>query len=505
MVWLVVCPLLFSACQVENDEKPPNIIYILADDLGYGELGCYGQEKIETPNIDQLAARGMLFAQHYSSSPVCAPARCMLLTGRHAGNAYIRSNDGMPERGDTHDFAKVFENPDLEGQRPLPSNTVTLAHLLKEAGYRTGMVGKWGLGPPTSESIPTKMGFDFYYGYICQGQAHTYFPLHLWKNDQKVVLNNDLVAPRTRLEEGADPYDLQSYAKFWLEDYSPELMQKEMLQFIETNRDHPFFMYYASPIPHAPLQAPARWVDYYVEKFGDEDPYLGDQGYFPQRYPRAAYAAMVSYFDGQVGELVATLQKLGLYENTLIIFSSDNGPTYNGGTNSPWFDSGGPFLSDLGWGKGYLTEGGIRVPMIAHWPGKIKPGTVTDHISAQYDVLATLCDLVGVEDLPDHDGVSFLPTLMGQGSLQDIHKFLYWEFPAYGGQQAVRMGKWKAIRKEIFKGNMNIELYDLDEDLQETMDIADRHPDIIEKMEEIFSREHQPAAVEKFRFAQLGD
>ncbi|HLT94089.1 MAG TPA: sulfatase-like hydrolase/transferase, partial [Membranihabitans sp.] len=266
----------------------------------------------------------------------------------------------------------------------------------------------------------------------------------------------------------------------------------------------PFFMYYATTIPHAPLQAPKRWVDYYVEKFGDEEPYLGDQGYFPQRYPHASYAAMVSYFDEQVGEIVSALKELGLYENTLIIFTSDNGPTYNGGTDSPWFDSAGPFRSERGWGKGYLKEGGIRVPMIAQWPGIIKSGTTTDHISAHYDVLATLCDLADVQPAQPTDGVSFLPTLLGEPT-QEKHEFLYWEFPAYRGQQAVRMGKWKGLRQNIFDGNLEVELYNLEEDSGETTDLSDQHPEIVQRIEAVFKQEHSTAEVEKFRMAELGD
>jgi arylsulfatase len=281
-------------------------------------------------------------------------------------------------------------------------------------------------------------------------------------------------------------------------------MQNELIDFIKENKDQPFFMYYANPIPHNPLQAPKRWVDYYVEKFGDEEPYLGDRGYFPHRYPHASYAAMVSYFDEQVGEIVATLKELGLYENTLIIFTSDNGPTYSGGADSEWFDSAKPFKSEEGWGKGNLTEGGIRVPMIAQWPGKIDPGSETQLISAHYDVLPTLCDVVDIGSPQDIDGISFLPTLMGQEG-QKEHEFLYWEFPSYGGQQAVRMGNWKGIRKDIFQDNLQIQLYNLEDDIQELNDVASQHPEIVQKMEKLFIQEHTPAEIERFKIKQLGD
>lgn len=366
---IIVLFILCSSCASEREleEKKPNIIYILADDLGYGELGSYGQQKIETPNLDRLAASGMRFTQHYSGAPVCAPSRCVLLTGKHMGNAHIRGNDEWSERGDVWDFEKAVEDPNLEGQRPLPASTVTSAKLIKSAGYKTGMVGKWGLGAPLSEGIPNNLGFDFFYGYNCQRQAHTYYPRHLWKNQEKVWLDNKLIPPGTKLAENADPYNESSYENYTLQEYAPELMQNEALNFIRENKDSSFYLYYASPIPHAPLQAPDRWVKYYVEKFGEEEPYDGKRGYFPCRYPRATYAAMISYLDEQVGELIAELKQQDIYENTIVMFSSDNGPTYNGGTDSPWFDSGGPFKSEYGWGKGFLHEGGVRVPMIASW------------------------------------------------------------------------------------------------------------------------------------------
>ncbi len=507
ILYLPASLLLFSACQNQQTRKmepqKPNIIYILADDLGYADLGCYGQTKIETPNIDALAKNGMRFTQHYTSAPVCAPARCMLLTGLHSGHAQIRGNDEWGDRGDVWNFEAMAEDPNLEGQRPLKPGTQTIGTLLQQAGYKTGIIGKWGLGGPLTEGIPNKQGFDFFYGYNCQRQAHTFFPVHLWKNTGKVPLNNKMIPPHTDLKEGADPYAPESYNDFWLTDYAAELMQIELIQFIKDNKEQPFFMYYANPIPHVPLQAPKRWVDYYVRKFGDEEPYTKNS-YFPHRYPRAAYAAMVSYFDEQVGELVAILKELGLYENTLIIFSSDNGPSYTGGTDSPWFDSAKPFKSEHGWGKGFVHEGGIRVPMIAQWPGKIDAGTETNLISAHYDVLPTLCEITGIQPAGSLDGISFLPTLLGKKE-QKEHDFLYWEFPASGGQQAVRMGKWKGIRKDIFKGDLHIRLYNLDVDIQEQDDVSTQHPEIVQKIESIFAQEHTPSTNERFRIKQLGD
>jgi len=484
--------------------QKPNIIYILADDLGYGELGCYGQKKIETPNIDRLAANGMRFMQHYAGAPVCAPSRCVLLTGKHMGHAYIRGNDEWAERGKVWDYLAMFADSTLEGQRPLPEELVTFPQLLQKAGYKTGIVGKWGLGAPNTKSTPLHKGFDFFYGYNCQRQAHTYYPLHLYKNDYRVYLKNDTVAPDiTKLDKGADPYDLKSYAKFTLKEYSPDLVYNEMIGFVKDNKDGPFFMEWATTIPHAAIQAPQKWVDYYVKKFGDEKPYLGDKGYFPHRYPHAGYAAMISCLDEQVGLLVQQLKDLEIYENTLIIFSSDNGPTYNGGTDSPWFNSAGPFKSEFGWGKGFVHEGGFRVPMIASWPGHIREGAVSQHISAFWDVMPTICEVAGIPVPGDTDGISFLPELTGKK--QKTHDYLYWEFPESGGQQAVRIGKWKGIRQNIRKGNLKIELYNLDADLQELTDVSSKYPEIVKKMEDIMVREHVSATQDIFKMKQLGD
>ena len=483
--------------------EKPNIVYILADDLGYNELGCYGQDTIETPNIDALAASGIRFTQHYSGSPVCAPSRCVLMTGKHTGHAYIRGNDEWRERGDTWNFAKAVEDPNLEGQRPLPVGTKTIGTLLQGVGYKTAIVGKWGLGAPLTNSIPTKMGFDFFYGYNCQRQAHTFYPKHLWKNEEKDWLDNELVVPGTKLAEGADPNDPASYSKYRLSEYAPELMLEEALGFVRENKESPFFLYFASPIPHVPLQAPESWVEYYQEKLGPEDPYLGNKGYFPNRTPRATYAAMVSYLDEQVGDIVSELKELGLYENTLILFSSDNGPTYNGGSDSAYFESASPFKSEYGWAKGFSTEGGIRVPMIASWEGMIKGGRTSQHVSAFWDVLPTLCELSGARVPSDVDGLSFVPNLLGEP--QEPHEFLYWEFPAYEGQQAVRMGDWKALRKGIFKGNMDLELYNLKTDPREQFDVSAAYPEVVAKIEAIMESEREPAVLERFKIKQLGD
>ena len=496
---------LFTNCEKQEELKKtkPNIIYILADDLGYGELGVYGQEKIQTPNIDALAKNGMLFTQHYAGAPVCAPSRYMLLTGKHAGHARIRGNDEWASRGDVWNYEKAVNDPNLEGQRPILNSTVTLGEVLQNAGYTTGIVGKWGLGAPLTEGIPTKNGFDFFYGYNCQRQAHQLYPKHLWKNEEKIWLNNDIIPPGTPLDKDADIMDLSSYKKYQQKDYAPALMQKEVLKFITQNKDQPFFMYYATPLPHLPLQVPQEYVDQYVKIFGDEKPYTG-KAYFPNRYPHAAYAGMITYLDDQVGEIVDKLKELGIYENTLIIFTSDNGPSYLGGVDAEYFNSARPFDNSYGRTKGFTYEGGIRIPMIASWPNKIKPGTRTDHISAFWDVLPTFGDLVKEKNPEGIDGISFLPTLLN-GKNQKEHEFLYWEFPSYQGQQAVRMGEWKGIRKNIFKGNMKIELYNLKNDLTESIDVSDQHPEIVSQIEQIMKREHTPADIERFKIKQLGD
>ncbi|SNZ00454.1 arylsulfatase [Flagellimonas pacifica] len=498
--------LVFSCKTKPEAEKEnvtvqsPNIIYILADDLGYGELGIYGQEKIETPNIDALAQNGMLFTQHYTGAPVCAPARYMLMTGKHAGHAYIRGNDEWRERGDVWDYKAAILDSTLEGQRPIPSSTVLFPQLLKNQGYATGMVGKWGLGAPHTDAIPTKMGFDFFYGYNCQRQAHTYYPVHLYKNENRVHLNNDTIPPSKKFPKGADPNDPESYREYNLNDYTPDLMFDEMLGFISENKENPFFFYWASPIPHNPIQAPQKWVDYYKGKFGEEEPYLGGAGYYPHQNPKAGYAAMISYLDENVGKLVDYLKKNGLYENTIIMFTSDNGVTFSGGTDGEFFNSSGVFGEEYGRGKGFVYEGGIRVPMIATWPNHIKPGSKTDHISAHYDVMATLLDLNNIDNPEQTDGISFLPTLLGEQD-QAQHDFLFWEYPEYGGQVAIRMGDWKVVRQNLKnpKKESTLELYNLVKDPAEQNNVADEHPEIIANAAKIFAEEHNNAEVERFR------
>ena len=499
--------LLLYACksvstQDSSKHVKPNIIYILADDLGYGELGSYGQKIIETPHLDALAESGMRFTQHYSGAPVCAPARCVLMTGQHSGHAYVRGNDEWGSRGKVWDYQAMFDDPFLEGQRPLPDSIITIGEILQSAGYKTAAVGKWGLGAPTTEGVPNKQGFDFFFGYNCQRQAHTFYPMHLWKNEERIRLDNKFVPLHANLAKNADPYDPASYVDFQLNDYSPELMQKEVLKFVEENPKNPFFLYYPTIIPHLPLQAPQKWVAYYEKKLGPEEPFTG-KSYFPNRTPRATYAAMISYLDEQIGELVAKLKETGVYENTLIIFSSDNGPTYVGGVDDKLFDSAGPFREGYGFTKGFVHEGGIRVPMIASWPGHIKESSTSEHISAFYDVMPTLCEVAGITGPSHTDGISFLPTLLGKK--QPEHEFLYWEFPEYNGQQAVRMGKWKGIRKNMNNGSLKIALFDLEKDRQEESDLAEQYPEIVAQIEKIMLEQHRSPALDRFKMEILGD
>ena len=496
--------LLFTSFSIKAQKtisQKPNIVYILADDIGYGDIGVYGQQKIETPNIVGLAKKGMLFTQHYAM-PVCAPSRYSLMTGLHSGHAYIRGNDEWEERGDVWSFKAMEANPALEGQLPIPDSTVTIAKVLKKAGYKTALVGKWGLGGPMTTGIPNNQGFDYFYGSLCQRQDHQYYPGHLWENTFRVVLNNKIQDPDIKFPSDKDQLDPANYAVYQQNDYAPDFIIKAALKFIDKNRSHPFFLYYADPLPHASMQAPADLVEYYHKKFGDEKPFLGGS-YVPCRYPRATHAAMITLLDRHVGEIIKKLKEEGIYDNTIIIFSSDNGSSNEGGADCAFFDSNGPFKNEYGWGKGFLYEGGIREPLIVSWPGKIKPGTKSDLMCATWDVMPTLCAITGISAPQNIDGISFLPTLIHQSEKQKKHPFLYWEFPGYNGQQAVRLGNWKGIRFNLDKGNLKIKLFDLDNDIQEQHDVADQHPEIVKKMEEIMKKEHTTAAVDRFKIKAI--
>jgi arylsulfatase len=442
----------------------PNIIFILADDLGRGDVGCYGQEKIKTPNIDRLAAEGVRFTQAYAGNAVCAPSRCALLTGKHMGHAAIRDN--LEHAGGT------------EGQQPMPRETVTIAQRLKKAGYRTGIVGKWGLGMPEDHSGPNDFGFDESYGYLCQRQAHTYYPAYLWRNGAKEVLPGNT---GERLATG--------------ETYSHDLIAADALRFAKENRERPFFLYVAFTIPHYALQAPENSLSQYRGKF-PEPKNPAKTSYAPQAEPRAAYAAMITRMDADIGRLLNLLKELALDEKTLVLFASDNGPTMlQRDAVANFFHSAGPFRGL----KGDLYEGGIRVPFIARWPGKIAPGRVSEHPIAFWDVGPTLCELTGADSLPQPDGTSFLPTLLNAPG-QKMPSHFYWEYHAGGGSQAVRIGDWKAIRTKIKQhADAPIELYDLRADIGESHNVAEMHPDIVAKAAAIM-KARTPSPVAKWNF-----
>ncbi|MHC4124202.1 MAG: arylsulfatase [Planctomycetota bacterium] len=444
-----ITTMALTGCNRKASTGKPNIIFIMADDLGYAELGCYGQKKIKTPNIDKLAAEGMKFTQHYSGSPVCAPSRCSLMTGLHCGHGQVRNNKQVGGK-EAWEFGAT-----TGGQYPLSEGTVTVAKILKDAGYVTGAFGKWGLGRVNTSGDPQKQGFDHFYGYICQRQAHTYYPNHLW-DDGKVV----------RIPENEDGKEVV---------YSHDLIAEKALEFIKDNKDRPFFCYVPFTIPHLAVHVPEDSLSEYRGKWPDP-PYDGSKGYFPHPAPRAGYAAMITRMDRDVGKIIETLKKLGIDDNTLVIFTSDNGPSFHaGGSDSVFFESTGP-LRGL---KGTVYEGGIRVPFIARWRGMIKQGAVSDHVSAFWDFLPTCAELVDVNTALKIDGVSMLPVLLGELKKQKRHQYLYWEL---GGRQGIRMGDWKAVMVNQGK----IELYNLKSDIGEQKDVADESPQVAEQMQKLF-------------------
>jgi arylsulfatase A-like enzyme len=425
----------------------PNVIFILADDLGYGDLSCYGQTKFETPNIDQLAASGIRFTNHYSGCTVCAPSRSSLMTGLNTGHTYIRGNKSM----------------EPEGQEPLPSDVYTVAELFKDASYATGAFGKWGLGGPGTDGVPGKQGFDEFFGFNCQSLAHNYYPEYLWHNDQKVLLEGNK-------NGGTGQYAHDEYHKM-------------ALQFIEKHKDGPFFLFCPYIIPHAELIVPNDSIWQQFDGKFPEKPFKGTDsglnfrkgGYGSQPKPRATFAAMVTRLDRSVGEIVAKVKQLGIEKNTLIIFTSDNGPHLEGGAAPDFFKSAGPL-------RGYkrsMYEGGIRVPFIANWPGVIPSGKISDYPSAFWDFLPTAAELAGIRYSKPTDGISMVPVFTAKG-VQKEHEFLYWEFHEGGTKQAVRMGNWKAVR---FGTEEPLELYDLSIDIHENTNVAAQHPQIVAKIE----------------------
>jgi arylsulfatase A-like enzyme len=438
---------LFVGCATVTPEaaakrKKTNIIFILADDLGYGDLGCYGQKEIETPNLDRMAAEGMLFTQHYAGSTVCAPSRCVLMTGLHTGHCTVRGNSpGLMKRDDN-----------------------TVAETLKYAGYVTGVIGKWGVGhPPPGD--PAHNGFDYFFGYLSMVHAHNYYPEFLWRNERKVKLRNIVEYTNRGYAKGVGGVSTNKL------DYSHDFFTKEALEFVEKNRDRRFLLYLPYTIPHANNQAGRKGME--VPNYGiykDKD--------WPE--PQKGHAAMITRMDRDVGKLLSKLKELDIDGNTLVMFSSDNGPHKESGADPDFFDSNGPLRGI----KRDLYEGGIRVPLIARWPGKIVPGSVSDHVSAFWDFLPTCAELAGLTPPEGIDGISMVPTLMGQPEKQIKHEFLYWEFHERGGKQAVRMGDFKAVRLNVHKNpDGPLELYNLKSDMGEERNIAAQHPDVIAEIE----------------------
>jgi len=482
---LVFFPLLARAEVV----RPPNIVFIIADDLGWGDLGSYGQQKIKTPHLDHMAAEGLRLTRHYSGNAVCAPSRCVLMTGKHPGHAWIRNNKEIKP----------------EGQEPVAASERLLPEVLKDAGYTNGGFGKWGLGGPGTEGEPLKQGFDRWFGYNCQAVAHSFYPAKLWDNDRQVVINEVPIPGKGTLESGEDPNNPASYARFIGKNYSADLMAEAARDFVRQNKDRPFYCYIPTTVPHLALHVPEDSLAEYKGQW-DDPPYPGGRGYTPHQTPRAAYAAMITRMDREIGRLMDLVKELRLDEQTIFVFTSDNGPLYDklGGTDCEFFNSN----AGLRGRKGSLYEGGFRVPGIVRWAGKIKPG-ISDRVTGFEDWLPTLLELVGQKDKTPAglDGISFAPTLLGES--QPERPFLYREFPAYGGQQSLHLGPWKLVRqnlqpsrgKKAKLGPETLELFDLSSDPHEAKDVATQHPDVVEKMRSIMKAQHMPSTV--FPFAAL--
>lgn len=447
---LVLCLAARGAEAADRSAERPNIIFILADDLGYGDLSCYGQAKFTTPNLDRLAAEGMRFTGFHAGSTVCAPSRCSLMIGLHTGHCTVRGNGGGMSQS-------------------LRDDDVTVAELLKTAGYRTGLIGKWGLGDiGTAEpGLPLRQGFDYFFGYLNQVHAHYYYTDHLWRNTEKVELPGNQDDKR--------------------QQYTHDLLEQEALQFVQRNAGGPFFLYLALTLPHAEMLVPEDSMQPYAGRW-PEKPYINKRpygkGYASSPTPRAAFAGMVTRMDHTIGRLRSALRDLGIDEETLIIFSSDNGPHLEGGADPDFFDSNGPL-------RGYkrdLYEGGVRVPTIACWPGRIEAGAESDEPLAFWDFLPTAAEIAGLEAPAGLDGVSFLPTLLGHGDQQIHHDYLYWEFYEHGGRRAIRAGHWKLVQNGLPDGAL--ELYNLRTDAGEGNDLADDHPDVVERLMKMMEAAH---------------
>lgn len=483
---LLISLLLVSGASAEDR---PNIVFIIADDLGWGETGCYGQKRIPTPHIDRLAARGTRFTRHYSGAPVCAPSRCVLLTGKHTGHAEIRGNQQAGIR-----FPQF-----KEGQYPLSAEAVTLPETLRKAGYATAAMGKWGLGPVGSTGDPNRQGFDLFFGYNCQAVAHSYYPRYLWRNDQQVEINPEPVPGH-----GGMPESGLTEISFTAKNYAPLLMIAEAETYIASRQANPqpFFLFLPFIEPHVAMHPPKEEVDK-LPKEWDAQAYNGESGYLPQRRPRAAYAAMITMLDSYVGRVTAALERAGLTERTLIVFTSDNGTTHPGKAGSP-FGTGGvdaAFFNSTAGLRGYkgsVYEGGIRVPMIVSFPGKVKVGAV-DYTACWFaDWLPTLSAAAGLP-APEHpDGENLWPhlTSAAESPVTGERKPMLWVFPEYGGQVAVRIGKLKAVRQKLRSSPPGAwEVYDIEQDPGESRDLASQRPEFIKAADALLRKETTENAV----------
>ncbi len=458
LIYLLFASLVFSpvllSCQGKKDVEKPNVIYILADDLGYGDLSCYGQKKIKTPNVDKLAAEGMKFTKHHSGSTVCAPSRSCLLTGQHTGHTEVRGN----------------------GQFQLSEGTVTVGHIMQKAGYHTAMIGKAGTGCNCEVGQVNKMGFDYFYGFLSHKAAHSYFPDKVYRNSEEVVFPNN--------------GGLKTYAG---DTYIHDEFLKEVKKYITDHKDEPFFLNYSALLPHAQLYAPEKSKEPYKGMF-KEVPYTG-KSYSHCEDPKTTFAGMVNRLDWEVGEIMQHLKDLGLDENTLVIFASDNGPHSAGGHDHKRFDSNG----DLRGQKRDLYEGGVNVPMIVRWPGKVKNGTTSDHVSAFWDFLPTMCDLIKVDAPKNTDGISFLPTILGKKDEQKQHEYLYWEFYEKGGKVAVLKDGWKAVKLKAKLEDLPLELYNLNKDPEEKNNVAEKYPEKVKELATIMKEAHTKSPYKQFR------
>lgn len=463
-----------------NAADRPNVVFILADDLGWGELGCYGQKKIPTPNIDRLAAQGTRFTRHYSGAPVCAPARCVLMTGRHLGHAEIRGNQQ----------AKVKFPEFKEGQHPVSAGVATLPDAFRRAGYATGAMGKWGLGPVGSTGDPNKKGFDLFFGYNCQAVAHSYYPRFLWRNDQQIEINPQPVPGHAK-----EPEDGVTPDSFLGKTYAPNRMIEEAEKFIgdQTAAKKPFFLYLALIEPHVAMHPPKEDVDRFPKEW-DSRPYHGECGYLPNARPRAAYAAMIAGLDSHVGRVMAALEKGGAADNTIVVFTSDNGTTHPGKPDSPFHIGGvdATFFNSTAGLRGYkgsVYEGGLRVPMIVRFPGKVKAGAVSDAPGYFADWFPTLCAAAGLPIPDKSDGENLWPVISGAAALPQ-RKPMVWVYPEYGGQVAVRIGDFKVMRGQLKTKNPGAwEVYNLAIDPNETTSIAKDRADLIQQAKDILKRE----------------